>query len=122
MANNSSDAINPGSPQVAAGRGEAHPPTKSPQWNSASTVEGRELRCIERLKSQRADVRRSLTLHEGLLIGDTRELGKSLEAELRKVESALTDKINDAYLRLRSARLLQQVRSEGFAAAIGGAP
>lgn len=68
---------------------------------------------IHRLKQQRAHVRHSLTLHESLLIGPTRDVGKTLAAELRKAESQLTDLINETYEKMRRLRRLDTPRHQG---------
>lgn len=68
---------------------------------------------IHRLKQQRANVRHSLTLHESLLIGPTRDVGKTLAAELRKAESQLTDLINETYEKMRQLRKLEAQRRQG---------
>lgn len=70
----------------------------------------REAATIERIKRQRADVRRAQTLLQDLLVGDTKEIGVSLHAELAKTESALTTALNDARVRMGQARLWLQIQ------------
>ncbi len=76
--------------------------------------------CIKRLgrlKNQRANVRRSLTLHESLLLSaDTKELGRELLAELRNADDVLTERIGWAANDLREAQRRQRLQSAGGAA------
>lgn len=85
-----------------------------------STVSAEVEACIKRLgrlKNQRANVRRSLTLHESLLLSaDTKELGRELLAKLRNAEGVLTERIGWAANDLREAQRRQRLQSAGVAA------
>ncbi len=114
----------PGAPEVAAGRERAPQPTTSPRQKaksqrvaesskphvSAAEAIEVEIKTVGRLKKQRAEVRRARTSLESLLLAEVREIARRLHRELGNAEAALTEKLNDAYARLRKAQ--QRARLE----------
>lgn len=72
---------------------------------------------IRDIKDQRADVRRSITMHEALLLHhDTKTVGLALGDVLRATEQRLTTLLGEATREMREAQAIEGDAAMGDAA------